>query len=72
ISLNSKAGQYELIIKDNGIGLPNNLDVENIDSLGLQLVNSLIDQLDADIEIDKTHGTKFIINFSELNYKKRI
>lgn len=72
ISLNSKANQYELIIKDNGIGLPNNIDIENVDSLGLQLINNLINQLDGEIEVDSSRGTEFKITFQELEYKKRV
>lgn len=71
ISLKLIDNNYKLVIKDNGIGIPEDLDFENLDSLGLQLVNNLVDQLDGYMKIDKTHGTKFIITFSELEYKKR-
>lgn len=71
ITLQSKSDQYELIVMDNGIGLPKDFELKNTDSLGLQLVNSLINQLDGDMEIDKSQGTKFIITFKELEYKKR-
>jgi PAS domain S-box-containing protein len=71
ISLKSKTDQYELIIMDDGIGLSNDFELENINSLGLQLVNSLIHQLDGEMEIDHDQGTKFIITFKESDYKKR-
>jgi PAS domain S-box-containing protein len=71
ISLKPKTDQYELIIMDDGIGLSKDFELKNIDSLGLQLVNSLIHQLDGEMEIDHNQGTKFIITFKESDYKKR-
>ncbi len=72
ISLKLKEDNYELIVKDDGIGLPEDLDFENVDSLGLQLVNSLITQLEGEIEVDKSWGTEFKITFRELEYTRRI
>ncbi len=43
-----------LVIKDNGIGFPENLDYKNTESLGLKLVNTLINQLDGTIGLDKS------------------
>jgi PAS domain S-box-containing protein len=62
---------YELTISDNGVGFPTNIDFKNTDSLGLQLVNSLTDQIDGEIELNSTHGTEFKIRFKELIYKDR-
>ncbi|OPY26602.1 MAG: aerobic respiration control sensor protein ArcB [Methanobacterium sp. PtaU1.Bin242] len=74
ISLHSQNNHYKLIISDNGVGLPPEIDFKNVkSSLGLRLVNSLVNQLDGTIELDRNHpGTKFIINFKELKYEKRV
>lgn len=64
--------QYALIVADNGIGLPEDIDFENTESLGLQLVNSLVMQLDGTIKLDRSAGTKFEIIFSKLEYKERM
>ncbi len=40
ISLKFSGDEYKLIVSDNGIGLPENIDYKNTDSLGLQLVNN--------------------------------
>ncbi|GAB4196825.1 MAG: hypothetical protein Fur006_44680 [Coleofasciculaceae cyanobacterium] len=53
-----------LIIKDNGIGLPTELDLANVKSLGLRLVKVLINQLEGTFEIDRTLGTEFTIQFT--------
>ncbi len=66
-------GEFEIAIGDNGVGLPRNIDFKNTEStLGLRLVNSLVDQLDGSIELEKSQGTEFKIRFKELEYKKRI
>ena len=57
---------YLFIIKDNGVGLPEGFDFQNLDSLGLQLVNSLSEQIDAEIELNTDNGTEFKIKFKEI------
>ena len=54
-----------LIIKDNGIGLPQDIDYINTESLGLQLVITLVDQIDGTIELNSINGTEFSISFEE-------
>lgn len=56
---------YKLIVKDNGIGFPKNLDFRNTKSLGMQLVTMLVDQLEGTIELNRVDGTEFVIHFSE-------
>jgi PAS domain S-box-containing protein len=73
ISLKSKGNEYELIVSDNGVGFPENLDIKNIKlSLGLQLVNALVNQLDGSIELDRSQGTRYTIKFKEQIYKNRL
>ena len=68
----SEYDKYELIIGDNGIGLPEELDFNNIESLGLLLVNSLTEQINGEIIINRIHGTEFKIKFKESEYNERI
>jgi two-component sensor histidine kinase len=73
ISLQYLKNELELVISDDGVGFPEDLDFKNIKtSLGLKLVNSLVKQLDGTIKLDSSHGTEFTIKFKELKYKKRI
>lgn len=65
-------GKYELIVKDNGIGLPKDFDLEKSHTLGLFLVNNLIDQIDGELEFKNDNGAEFRIVFEELIYKQRI
>lgn len=64
--------KHMLIISDNGIGFPEDLDIKNTRTLGLQLINTLVKQLDGTIELDRAHGTTFKISFEELIYNNRI
>ena len=56
--------EVELIVSDNGVGIPENVDFRNTKSLGLQLVTTLAeDQLESNIELSRTEGTEFRIKF---------
>jgi PAS domain S-box-containing protein len=64
---------FKLTVKDNGAGIPENIDIRETRSLGLQLVTILAEhQLRGKIEIGRSDGTEFNIFFNELKYKKRI
>ncbi|MCC5598726.1 PAS domain S-box protein [Nostoc favosum] len=53
-----------LIIRDNGIGLPENFDSKKAKTLGITLVQGLVKQLRGKLEIDSHHGTQFKITFT--------
>lgn len=55
---------FELTVYDTGIGIPANVDYRHTETLGLHLVTILTeDQLQGQIELDKSDGTKFRIQF---------
>lgn len=56
-------GNYIMIVEDNGIGFPKNIDLNNTKTLGLKLVTSLARQLQDDMEVTNGKGTKFKIIF---------
>ena len=57
-------GMINLKVADNGVGLPENLDITNTDTLGLQLVNTLARQLRGEVRIEGGQGgTAFVITF---------
>jgi len=60
-------GRYRMIVADDGVGFPEDLDFRITDSLGLQLVTLLVDQLGGKIELDRTGGTAFTITFGGQN-----
>lgn len=56
--------RFAFIVKDNGIGMPENFDIQNAESLGLKLVSSMVNQLNGKIEISRNGGAQFKILFS--------
>ena len=58
-----KEDKLTLTVRDNDIGFPDKLDFRETTSLGLQLVTTLVDQIEGDIELNNTAGTEFKISF---------
>ena len=65
IDIQCHDGNCILKIADNGIGFPDDLDINDVKTLGLQLVTSLTKQLDGTIKLDREGGTCFTIKFNE-------
>jgi two-component sensor histidine kinase len=67
---NTSDGYLRLIVQDNGIGFPQNLDFRNSTSLGLQLVDTLVRQINGsiglrhDIGSNNGIGTRFEVTFT--------
>jgi two-component sensor histidine kinase len=55
-----------LIVADTGAGFPGGLDFRNTASFGLQLVNTLVEQLHGEIELKTDRGTEFTVTFPEM------
>jgi PAS domain S-box-containing protein len=71
VSLASVSGVYEFLISDDGVGLPETVDVREGQSLGLSLVNTLVKQLKGKVEVKRSPGTQFRIKFKELKPAER-
>jgi two-component sensor histidine kinase len=65
-------GAYTMIVGDNGVGLPPDIDVGAVRSLGWQLVPMLVEQLNGTFELKRSEGTTVKLTFSELSYKGRV
>lgn len=59
---------FMLKVSDDGCGIPEDIDFRDTESLGLQLVTNLVEQIDGNIELKRDNGTKFIIRFTEQKY----
>jgi two-component sensor histidine kinase len=55
-----------LMIGDNGQGFPSDLNLENVKTLGLQLVQDLTEQLQGKLTINSDNGTEFKIELYQL------
>jgi two-component sensor histidine kinase len=56
-------GRGELVVADDGVGLPADLEPGNTRSLGFQLIPALVDQVEASLEIDRSAGTRYALRF---------
>ncbi|MTK63577.1 MAG: response regulator [Methanobacterium sp.] len=64
-------GKFSLFISDTGKPFPEDISLVNNETLGLELIKNLVNQLDAQLKFDR--GKKeFNIIFKELEYKERI
>nr|ADI87672.1 putative sensor histidine kinase [uncultured Nitrospirae bacterium MY2-1F] len=59
------AGALCLTIGDTGVGIPQDVDIFNTDSLGLKLVNNLVKQIKGTLELTTDGGTEFKITFQK-------
>ncbi|MBD2490292.1 histidine kinase dimerization/phosphoacceptor domain -containing protein [Aulosira sp. FACHB-615] len=66
ITLEKNHHHIKMSIQDNGVGIPNDLDWRNSNSLGLSLVSDLVtEQLEGSITLERNHGTVFTIQFPQ-------
>lgn len=61
-----------LTVSDDGVGIPEEIDIHKTTSLGIQLVTLLSRQIRATVELKRDGGTTFTISFQELHYKQRV
>lgn len=54
---------FELVIQDNGKGLPDNFEEKKFDSLGFQLIYGLANQIDGEVIINGDKGLSIMIRF---------
>jgi len=57
--------RYELEIGDDGVGLPPDLDIKELSTMGLKLVTVLSQQLGAQLQIERQGGTRFLLSFDQ-------
>lgn len=66
IALKGESDRIRLELEDDGIGLPAEIDPAQTDTLGLQLVWILAGQIEAELDFDRSRGTRYIIRFPDL------
>ncbi len=71
-SLNPRSFEnFILVFLDNGKGFPEEIDFKNPETLGLQLVHALVEQLEGTLDLEKNRETKFILRFRSESYEAR-
>jgi len=65
VQMASDGTEFILTVGDNGCGFPEDLDFRKTQTMGLLLVNTLVQQLNGTIELNREEGTTFEINFPD-------
>jgi len=63
LELHEQDDHLTFVVSDNGVGIPEDLDIQRVETLGLDLTMSFTDQLEGTLELDRTGGTTFTITF---------
>jgi PAS domain S-box-containing protein len=63
ITLKKEKGKIKMVVADNGKGMPDSINFRNTETLGLQLVTTLTEQINGTISMNKNKGTTFEIIF---------
>lgn len=71
ISLHPTDDQIILEIADDGVGIPPEINIRQSRSLGLQLVNTLVNQINGQITLNRENGTAFILTLAAISPQKR-
>jgi two-component sensor histidine kinase len=58
-------------VSDNGIGIQDSSQIENTSTLGLNLVKTLVNQLEGELTVDQNDGISYDVIFKEMDYKTR-
>jgi two-component sensor histidine kinase/tRNA A-37 threonylcarbamoyl transferase component Bud32 len=63
VRLFEKDNEYTLIVSDNGVGFPKDLDIRSANSLGMTIVRNLTAQLRGDLRLDRRKGAAITLTF---------
>ena len=64
VSFVRAGNEFVLTVKDNGKGLPHEMDLENANSLGMNLITGLTSQLKGKLDFKNGKGATFTLRFS--------
>lgn len=63
VDLKNQNNECILSVADDGVGLPAHLDLKTAKTMGLQLVDTLVSQIGADVNVKRQGGTTFTLHF---------
>lgn len=65
IDLNKNGDDFQLIVSDNGVGLPEDFEIESSSSLGSEIIVALVSQINAEINCKNNPGAEYTIQFQD-------
>lgn len=63
IGLNLEGERVSISVADDGVGLPEGFNAKNDGNLGLELVRTLVDQLDGKLQVKAGRGVAYLLTF---------
>jgi two-component sensor histidine kinase len=72
VKLEQENEEYVLAVKDNGVGLPDEFDLEHPVSLGIEIISALSDQIGAKVKYTNDCGAKFTVRFKDVTPSRMI
>lgn len=69
VGLHIEETVFHLTVEDNGVGLAENLNINDVDTVGFMLIRTLVQQLGGEISYENTPGAKFVVSFKK-DYNK--
>jgi|GEM_PF-5771140 len=67
-----RGDRIKMLVHDNGVGFPENIDFTQTKSFGMQLVMTLVEQIEGSISLNRHRGTAFEIEFPRREESLRI
>ncbi|MGB9927001.1 MAG: PAS domain S-box protein [Methanosarcina sp.] len=64
VKQNYRNTNFRLIVSDDGIGISDDFDLETSETLGIELITALVDQLEGKLDLKKDPGTQYILDFA--------
>ncbi len=64
VKLKETERKITLSVADNGVGINNQIDYKTTESLGFQLINSLVTQIDGELIYNNSNGTMFTVSIN--------
>jgi two-component sensor histidine kinase len=61
VAVTRESDYMRIIVRDDGVGIPKELDVYKTTSLGLKLIRSLVVQLNGSVSITRDNGTEVTV-----------
>jgi len=65
INLTKNGDDFQLIVSDNGVGLPEDFEIESSSSLGSEIIVALVSQINAEINCKNNPGAEYTIQFQD-------